>query len=101
MGTVEKLAWIPICCVCHQVRDDRQSSQRVTRNGSEQWMTLKSFLRLYRIARGAYTLTHTYCPQCMLLQLGPKLGEKLVHLRAETTPAEVRGRIVSAVSPVS
>ena len=101
MGTVEKLAWIPICCVCHQVRDDRQSSQRSTRNGSEQWMTLRSFLRLYRIGRGAYTLTHTYCPHCMLLQLGPELGERLVQLRAETIPAEVRGRMVSAVSPVS
>jgi len=61
---VQVTTWIPICCVCHQVRDDRQSSERPTPNGLNTWMSLRSFLRLYRIARGTYQLTHTYCLRC-------------------------------------
>jgi hypothetical protein len=65
MSMVETTTWIPICCVCHRVRDDLQSSARPARNGIGKWMSLTSFLRLYRIAQGAYNLTHTYCPHCM------------------------------------
>ena len=61
--------WIPICCVCHQVRDDRQSHDCPARNGFDAWMSLRSFLRLYRVTRGTYQLTHTYCLHCMQ-QLG-------------------------------
>jgi hypothetical protein len=97
MNMVEKTTWIPICCVCHQVRDDRQNGDRPTRNDVEKWMSLRSFLHLYRITRGAYELTHTYCLRC-LEQLGfgrPKVGERLVQLRAEIPPVELRGHIVS------
>lgn len=65
MNMVGKITWIPICCVCHQVRDDRQSREWPTRNGFEQWMSLRSFLRLYRVSRVEYQLTHTYCARCM------------------------------------
>ena len=74
MKVAGEITWIPICCVCHQVRDDRQSSERPTRNGFEQWMSLRSFLRRYRIARDAYKLTHTYCARCME-QLGLDLDK--------------------------
>jgi hypothetical protein len=65
MKIVEKLLFIPICCVCDQVRDDQQTSERPTGGGLEQWMPLRSFLRLYHIPQDAYRLTHTYCPPCM------------------------------------
>jgi len=65
MNVVEKTTWIPICCICHQVRDDRQSNELPTQNGYIKWMSLRSFLRLYSIARGTYKLTHTYCLRCM------------------------------------
>jgi hypothetical protein len=97
MNMMAKTTWIPICCVCRQVRDDRQKGDRPTRNDVEKWMSLGSFLRLYRIARSEYKLTHTYCLRC-LEQLGlgrPKLGERLVQLRAETPPVELRAHIVS------
>lgn len=65
MNMVEKATWIPICCICQQIRDDRQSSELPTRNGFEKWMSLRSFHRLYGVARDTYKLTHTYCPRCM------------------------------------
>lgn len=69
MNMVENTTLIPICCVCHQVRDDRQSNGLPTQNGCEKWMSLRSFLRFYGIAQGTYKLTHTYCLRCMK-QLG-------------------------------
>ena len=70
MPIAEKVTLIPICCVCHRVRDDRQNNERPTRDGVEQWRSLRSFLRLYRIAQQAYQLTHTYCARCMEQQMG-------------------------------
>lgn len=64
MNRVNQAAWIPMCCVCRQVRDDPPKTDLPTRAVSEQWMSLKSILRLYRIAENGYRLTHTYCPQC-------------------------------------
>ncbi len=98
MTMVETTSWIPICCVCQQVRDDRQNNERSAGNAVEKWTSLRSFLRLYRIARGAYNLTHTYCPDCMLIQLRlgrPQLGERPVQSRAEPRPVGLRGQIVS------
>lgn len=65
MNIVEKSVFIPICCVCERVRDDRQTGKRPTSNGFEPWGSLRSFLRLYSIPQDAYRLTHTYCPRCM------------------------------------
>ena len=65
MKIVEKVLFIPICCVCDKVRDDEQSRERPTGSGLEQWLPLRSFLRLYGITGDAYRLTHTYCPRCM------------------------------------
>jgi hypothetical protein len=70
MHVAEKITLIPICCVCHRVRDDRQNNERSTRNGFEQWRSLRSFLRLYWIAQHSYQLTHTYCARCMEQQIG-------------------------------
>jgi hypothetical protein len=71
MPIAEKVTLIPICCVCHRVRDDRQNHERPTHNGFfEQWRSLRSFLRLYRIAQHTYELTHTYCARCMEQQMG-------------------------------
>jgi len=61
---VEEIVWVPICKECNQVRDGPQSNRRRTSTDIEQWMSLKSFLRLYRLARDRYKLTHTYCPRC-------------------------------------
>jgi hypothetical protein len=98
MSMAESTTWIPICCVCQQVRDDRQNNERFARHAVEKWTSLRSFLRLYRISQGAYNLTHTYCPHCMLVQLGldgPKLDERLVQPRADTPPMGLRGQIIS------
>jgi len=64
MNGMNQAAWIPMCCVCRQVRDDRPKTDGATRAVPEQWMSLKSLLRLYRITHSQYRLTHTYCPQC-------------------------------------
>jgi hypothetical protein len=86
MNMVDETTWVPICCVCQQVRDDRQSHERPTCKGVEKWMSLRSFLRLYRIPQGAYLLTHTYCLRCVE-QLGldrPQVGNALEHAQADT-----------------
>lgn len=98
MSMVDTIMWIPICCVCQQVRDDRQNDERSAGNAVEKWTSLRSFLRLYRIARGAYYLTHTYCPHCMPMQLGlgrPQLGENPMQSQAEPRPMGLRGQIIS------
>jgi len=64
MNIADRVMFIPICCVCDRVRDDKQTSER-TSHGLERWMSLRSLLRLYRIPQDAYKLTHTYCPRCM------------------------------------
>lgn len=64
MNWMNQTAWIPICCVCRQVRDDRQESDESTRAVREQWVSLRFLLRLHRIAGNEYRLTHTYCPRC-------------------------------------
>ena len=99
MNIVEKVLFIPICCVCDQVRDDQQTSERPTGSGLEQWMSLKSFLRLYRIPQDAYNLTHTYCPRCMeYLGFNRNKSEKRVgHPRGEATQEDIRQRIISVI----
>jgi len=103
MNTVKETTWIPICCVCHQIRDDRQSHEHPTRNGVEKWLSLRSFLRLYPIPQGAYQLTHTYCERCMEQQGfdRPQLGNDLGHAQAGTLQEEIRRRIVSAIASTS
>lgn len=64
MNMLEEIVWVPICCVCEQVRDDRQKREEPTHSDLEQWISLRSFLRLHQIPRDACKLTHTYCPQC-------------------------------------
>lgn len=40
MNVVEKTTWIPICCICHQVKSNELPSQ----NGFEKWMSLRSLV---------------------------------------------------------
>jgi hypothetical protein len=102
MNMVDETTWIPICCVCQQVRDDRQS-ERPTRKGVEKWMSLRSFLSLYRIPQDAYQLTHTYCLQCVeQLRLDrPQVGNEIGHAQTDTPQEEIKRRIVSAIGPAS
>lgn len=103
MNIAEKVLFIPICCVCDRVRDDQQTSERPTGNGLEQWMPLRSFLRLYRIPQDAYRLTHSYCPRCME-HLGfnrEKSEKRLGYPRAEALQEEVRQRIISVIGSAS
>ena len=99
MNIVDKVLCIPICCACDRVRGDQYTGERSTSNGLEQWMSLESFLRLYRISQDAYKLTHTYCPRCMEY-LGfdqQKAEERLGHPRAEADLEEIRRRIISVI----
>ncbi len=90
MNMVEEMVWVPSCCVCQQVRDDRQKMEEPTRSGLEQWMSLRSFLRLHRIPRDAYKLTHTYCPQCM--------EQFLEQLRLDRRPKECESSSLQVLS---
>ena len=95
MNIVDKVVPIPICCVCDRVRDDQQTSER-TSDGLERWVSLSSFLRLYRIPQDAYKLTHTYCPRCMEhLGFNQKKSEQ-----RETLQEEIRRRIISVIGSV-
>jgi len=96
MNIVDKVLFIPICCACDRVRDDQESGTP-TNSGVEQWMSLTSFLRLYRIPQDAYKLTHTYCPRCME-HLG--FNQKKSDLR-ETIPEDIRRRIISVIESAS
>ena len=89
MHVAEKVRLIPMCCVCHRVRDDRQNNER-PRDGVEQWRSLRSFLRLYRIAQQAYQLTHTYCARCMEQQMGQILETRSG--RSERQPDLIRSK---------
>lgn len=66
-----KLEWVPICCVCDQVRDVRQFGERTHHRlihaDSEQWMPLKSFLERYGIGQEEYKLVDSYCSHCLNL----------------------------------
>lgn len=55
---------ISICCVCNQALDDRQLGEQSPGAGFTQWMSLGSFLSLYRIPRHAYKLIETVCSLC-------------------------------------
>lgn len=99
MNIIDKVVFIPICCVCDRVRDDQQTNEVPTSNGPEQWVSLRSFLRLHRIPQGAYNLTHTYCPRCME-HLGfnqNKSEKRLGHPRVEIHQEEVRRRIINVI----
>lgn len=103
MSSAKQTTWIPICCVCHQVRDDRQNHECPPRNGFDTWMSLRSFLRLYHVTRGTYQLTHTYCVRCME-QLGfdrPEPETALGRPRVDTLQEEMRRQIVGAIGPAS
>jgi len=98
MNIVDKVMFIPICCVCDRVRDDQQTGER-TSNGLDQWKSLRFFLRLYRIPQDAYSLTHTYCPRCVEY-LGfdqQKAEERLGHPRGEAIQEDIRRRIISVI----
>lgn len=99
MTIVEETTWIPICCVCHQVRDDRQSHEHPARNGFDTWMSLRFFLRLYCISRGAYKLTHTYCERCMEQRVPdqPESGKMLGQPQVLPLQEQMRQRIISAI----
>jgi hypothetical protein len=103
MTIVEETTWIPICCVCQQVRDDRQSHDHPAHNGFDTWMSLRSFLRLHCIPRDSYKLTHTYCERCME-QRGldqPESEKRLGQPRVLSPQEQMRQRIVSAIGPSS
>jgi hypothetical protein len=93
MDIVDKVVFIPICCACDRVRDNQQTSGQPISGGVEQWMSLESFLRLYRIPQDAYKLFHTYCPRCMEhLGYDRKKSEP-----RETLQEEIRRRIISVI----
>jgi hypothetical protein len=55
----ETRKFIPICCVCENVRGETLSP------GAEpEWGPLKTYLDRHHLTIGAYRLTHTYCPAC-------------------------------------
>ena len=92
MNIVDKVVFIPICCACERVWDDQESGPPTSR-GLEPWMSLTSFLRLYRIPQDAYKLTHTYCPRCTEhLGFNQKKSEQ-----RETLQEEIRRRIISVI----
>ena len=94
MDIVDKVVFIPICCACDRVRDDQQTSGPPISGGVEQWMSLRSFLRLYLIPQDAYKLSHTYCPRCMEhLGFNQKKSEP-----RETLQEEIRRRIISVIA---
>lgn len=96
---IQKTTWIPICCVCHQVRDDRQSHDCPAQNGLDAWMSLRSFLHLYHVARGTYQLTHTYCLRCMeQLGLDRPHPEKKIGYRRSKPSRKRSDRVSSAPS---
>jgi hypothetical protein len=99
MNIIDNVVFIPICCACDRVRDDQQTSERPTSQGLEQWVSLSSLLRLYRIPQDAYRLTHTYCPRCIKhLGLNRNKSEKRVgHPRGEAIQEDVRQRIMSVI----
>jgi hypothetical protein len=99
MNIVDKVLFIPICCACDRVRSDQYTGERSTSNGLDQWMSLESFLRLYRIPHDAYYLTHTYCPRCVqhLSFDQQKAEERLGHPRVEARQEEIRRGIVSVI----
>lgn len=66
MNKVNQTVWlIPVCCVCRLVRDDQQTRDGHSDSVREQWMSLRSFLRLHPSARQGHQLTHTYCRGCL------------------------------------
>ena len=65
MNIVSDGVRVSICCVCDQVRDNRQSSERPTRDDFEQWTSLRSFLQLHGLGPDMYKLSDTYCPRCL------------------------------------
>ena len=71
-------ARIRICCVCDHVIDDRQTGNRPTHDDLAQWMSLRSFLHLYRLGKEEYKLIDTYCPRCLdqLTKIGIGLGNR-------------------------
>ncbi|HMU29852.1 MAG TPA: hypothetical protein PLY42_13350 [Nitrospira sp.] len=55
----EMKKFIPICCVCENVRGETLSP------GTEpEWGPLKTYLDTHHLTIGGYRLTHTYCPAC-------------------------------------
>jgi|GEM_PF-688204 len=81
MKLAERIAWIPMCCVCRKVRDDHNTARLLDRQAAAQWMSLRSFLRSYRNLYDDYKLTHTYCPSCL-----PRLGSSLHSARMTVLP---------------
>ncbi|ODT46519.1 MAG: hypothetical protein ABS70_00665 [Nitrospira sp. SCN 59-13] len=74
----EMKKFIPICCVCENVRGETLSP------GTEpEWGPLKAYLDTHHLTIGGYRLTHTYCPACAVqfTKLGrtarPALTEEL------------------------
>jgi hypothetical protein len=58
----EREVWI--CCVCNQAMDDRQINEQAPGAGFKQWVSLSSYLSLYRVPRDAVKLIQTLCPLC-------------------------------------
>ncbi len=61
VGVMKKDAkrFIPICCVCENVRGEAVSP------GTEpEWGPLKTYLDAHHITSGEYRLSHAYCPAC-------------------------------------
>ncbi len=79
--------FIPICCVCENVRGDGGSP------GTEaQWGPLKAYLDTHHIKIGEYRLTHAYCPACAVqfTKLGrtaqPAVTEERPYSENDVTP---------------
>ncbi|MDH4224607.1 MAG: response regulator [Deltaproteobacteria bacterium] len=47
--------FLPVCCVCHNIRDDEG-----TLPGEGDWVSLEAFMK----KKGGMDVTHTFCPEC-------------------------------------
>ncbi len=79
--------FIPICCVCENVRGETLSS------GAEpEWGPLKAYLDSHHLTIGGYRLTHTYCPACAVQFT--KLGRT-----ARPAVTEEQHEIIDSITP--
>jgi len=53
--------WVPICCFCSMVRDDRH-----TEAGKGPWMSLSTYARSRQLPLShRFVFNHGYCPDCV------------------------------------
>jgi hypothetical protein len=68
--------FLPLCCVCGLVRDNRTSHPN-----HQSWITLTSYRHSHKMPTADLAFTHTYCPACFL-QATTKI-QQFFHARRE------------------